>query len=285
MKKVLCWLLALLLTGFLALFGASFAAARAVEPGMKEGGTAASDSVQQMELRLIREKIEELAPIYEFSADAALNCVTPELVAEMNQQTALWWNSILVNGETTDAPSFDTQNLVAALAEDYAGRGLSGENAELRATEAANAVGESILRIVLPLRLPLVGKGLTEASSRVDLGNVIRFLLGIRWAALALCALLAGLIALLESRNLRLCLPYIGSAMGASVLVIAAGCVLYALTGVDTLIAGASPSLSAQYGSLLNSAVIPLFVYAALLLAGCAACLILCRRPHEPKAD
>ena len=160
-----------------------------------------------------------------------------------------------------------------------------GEEAELRATDAANAVAESVLRIILPLRLPVIGIGTGKAAERVDVGNVIRFLTGIRWAALALCALLAGLIALLESRKLRISLKYIGSAMGAAVLVMAGGVGLYFLTGIGPLIAGASPSLSIQYRALLSGAAIRLTVYAAVLLIGCITCLILCRRPHEAKAD
>ena len=290
MKKILCWLLAFLLAGTLALFGISYACSRAVDPGLKEGGAVASDSVQQMEMNLIREKVEELAPIYGFSAETAMKVITPEKIAEMNRQTALWWNGILTNGQAGEAPAFGTEELGNAFKADLSSDGSSkeetpGEDADLRVSDAANAVSESILRIVLPLRLPIIGKGLSEAAARVDLGNIIRFLLGIRWAALALCALLAGLIALLESRKLRMSLPYIGSAMGAAVLVIAAALVLYAMTGIDSLIAGASPSLSAQYGGVINSAAIPLFIYMALLLIGCIICLILCRRPHEAKAD
>ena len=37
MKKILCWLLAFLLTCTLALFGFSYVAARAVDPALKEG--------------------------------------------------------------------------------------------------------------------------------------------------------------------------------------------------------------------------------------------------------
>jgi hypothetical protein len=289
MKKILCWLLAFLLAGTLALFGFSFACSCAVEPGLKEGGAVASDGVQQMEMNLIRQKIDELAPVYGFSTETALKLVTPEKIAEMNRQVALWWNGILTSGQAGDTPAFKADELASAFTADLTAAGgnekISDEEAEALATDAANAVSESILRIVLPLRLPIIGKGLSEANARVDVGNVLRFLLGIRWAALALCALLAGLIALLESRELRKSLPYIGSAMGAAVLVIIAGCVLYAMTGIDPLIAGASPSLAAQYGSLVNSAAIPLFIYTGLLLIGCIACLILCRRQHEAKAD
>lgn len=285
MKKILCWLLAFLLTGTLALFGFSYVCSRAVEPGLKEGGTAVSDSVQRMEMELIRDKIAELAPIYEFSAETAMEYITPEKLAEMNEQAAAWWNHLLVNGEAADAPVYDTEELAGAFMEDIMPDGSDLEEPELRAADSANAVAESILRIVLPLRLPVISIGLGKAAERVDIANIIRFLLGIRWAALALCALLAGLIALLESRKLRMSLRYIGSAMGAAVLVIFAGCVLYAMTGIDRLIAGASPSLSAQYGSLLNSAAIPLFIYTGLLLIGCIVCLIFCRRTHEAKAD
>ena len=98
MKKVLCWLLAFLLAGTLALFGISFACARAVEPGLREGGTPVSEGVQRVEMNLVREKIEELAPIYGFSAETAMKVVTEEKLAEMNRQAALWWNGILVNG-------------------------------------------------------------------------------------------------------------------------------------------------------------------------------------------
>ena len=289
MKKIICWFLALLLTGSLALFGFSYVGAQAVDPALREGGTVASDEVQQTEMRLIRDRIGELAPIYEFSAETAMRYITPEKLAEMNRQTALWWNSLLTNGQAADAPAFDTEEMLSAFIADAAPAGNSeeepDEQTELRATEAANAVAESVLRIVLPLRLPLIGIGTDKAAERVDVGNVIRFLTGIRWAALALCALLAGLIALLESRKLRMSLKYIGSAMGAALFVLAGGVVLYILSGIDPLIAEASPSLSVQYGFLLSGVAVRLIIYAAILTVGCVVCLILCRRPNGPKAD
>ena len=289
MKKLICWFLALLLTGTLALFGFSYIAGRAVDPALREGGTAVSDKVQQIELQLIREKIDELAPIYGFSAETAMEYVTSQKLAEMNDQAALWWNNLLTNGEGGEAPVFDTGEMMNAFIADAApaGRGEEepSEEAELNAADAANAVAEGILRIVLPMRLPVIGIGANKAAERVDVGNVIRFLTGIRWAALASCALLAGLIALLESRKLRMSLKYIGAAMGAAVLVMAGGAVLYYLSGVEPLIAGASPSLSVQYGSLMSGAAIRLIVYAVILLAGCIVCLIFCRRTHEAKTD
>ena len=194
MKRFLCWFLALLLTGFLVLFGISYAVSQVVEPGTREGGAVASDSIQKMELALIQKKIEELAPIYGFSAETAMKYVTPEAVGEMNRQTALWWNSILVNGEATDAPAFGTDEMAAAFLKDAAPaggeEGETDEATELRATEAANAVGESILRIILPLRLPIVGKGLTEAAARVDpvpAGNPLGGIGNVRAAGRADC--------------------------------------------------------------------------------------------------
>ena len=58
MKKILCWLLAFLLTCTLALFGFSYVAARAVDPALKEGGTPVDGFVQKLELQLIRNKID-----------------------------------------------------------------------------------------------------------------------------------------------------------------------------------------------------------------------------------
>ena len=73
--------------------------------------------------------------------------------------------------------------------------------------------------------------------------------------------------------------------MGASVLVLAGGAVLYALTGIGSLIAGASPGLDIQYGHVLSGAMIRLIVCAVILAAGCVVCLILCRRTHEADTD
>ena len=95
MKKILCWLLAFLLTCTLALFGFSYVAARAVDPALKEGGTPVDGFVQKLELQLIRNKIDKLAPIYQFSADTAKKYVTAEKVAEMNDQAARWWSRVL----------------------------------------------------------------------------------------------------------------------------------------------------------------------------------------------
>ena len=288
MKKILCWFLALLLTGTLALFCFSYVCAQAVAPALREGGTAVSDEVQREEMQLIKSRITELASIYEFSADTAMKYVTAEKLAEMNRQAAVWWNSLLTTGEAGEAPALDTEELTAAFEADLTpagGEAELSEDQQLLAADSANAVAESVLRVVLPMRLPLVGIGTEKAAERVDVGNVIRFLTGIRWAALALCALLAGLIALLESRKLRMSLKYIGSAMGASVLVLAGGAVLYALTGIGSLIAGASPGLDIQYGHVLSGAMIRLIVCAVILAAGCVVCLILCRRTHEAETD
>ena len=287
MKKVLCWLLALLLAGSLALFGFSYIGAEAVEPGLREGGTVASASVQDMEMQLIRDRIMELAPIYEFGARTALEYVTPEKLAEMNRQAARWWNTLLTSGEAGEAPALETEELVAAFTAELRSAGNEGadEELELRASEAANAVAESVLRIVLPLRLPVIGIGTNKAAERVDVGNVIRFLTGVRWAALALCALLAGLIALLESRKLRMSLKYIGSAMGAAVLVMAGGVLLYFMAGIDPLITGASPSLGIQYHALFSGALTRLLVCAAVLLVGCVVCLVFFRRQGVYEAE
>ena len=66
--------------------------------------------------------------------------------------------------------------------------------------------------------------------------SLVAFFMGVPWAVLALCALLAGLIALIQSRRIRGSLRYIGSAMGAAAIVIVCAAVLYLLAGVQPMI-------------------------------------------------
>ena len=285
MKKVLCYLLALFLACGFALLGVSWVGAQAVEPGLRDGGAVPGAEVQQREMQLIREKLEEMAPLYGFSAEAALQFVTPEVVADMNRQAARWWNTMLASGEAGEEPALDTEALAEVLLKAQDSAPEDSEEAGERAAEIAEAISGSVRKIILPLRLPIVNRGLAEAGKRVDLANVIRFLTGLYPAALALCALLAGLIALLESRRLRRCLIWIGAAAGAAVLVLAAGYAVCAASGLRQLIAEASPGLSAQFGALESGMLIRLAVYAAVLAAGCVLCLILCRRRHEAVTD
>ena len=77
------------------------------------------------------------------------------------------------------------------------------------------------------MRQSILEAALQKAGEKLDLPNLIAFFLGSCWAALALCAFLAGLIALAWSRQtFREALLYIGGALGAAALVMIAAALL-----------------------------------------------------------
>ena len=128
------------------------------------------------------------------------------------------------------------------------------------------------------MRLPTIRLGLQEIEKRVDLPNVIRFFLGVPWAALALCALLAGLIALLESGRFTGAARYIGYALGAAALTIVALMLLYMNAGILPMIREASAGLTIQYRDVVSGTMTRAGILAAVMAAGCILCLAEHRR-------
>ena len=279
MKKILSVLIAFLLTGSLILFGLTFTVGQVIAPAMEKNGAQVSEAVIGGETDLIRERITGLAEIYGFSAEPVIAVVNEESVRDMNRQASAWWSSVFRIGTAGDVPAVDTKAIEKAiLADETFLQSHDPDETDYLAGEAAAAVSESVLRVVLPLRLTVVNRGLTEAGNVADLPNLLSFLTEIPWAALALSALLAGLIALLGSRKLRYSFQYIGSALGGAALVLIAAAVFALASGLRPLILEASASLALQYDVLASGMLVRLGILAAVMLAGCAACLILCRK-------
>lgn len=278
MKKILACLLALMLTGSLALFAGSLACSWTLGPAMEKGGILPSDAVAARQKELIRAKITKLAGLYGFSAEPVLAAVDDETLRGLNTQAAAWWSDILRDGMPGKDPETDTKAIENILRGDAFLNGLDEADANMLVREATNAVSQSVLRTVLPVRPQIVSKGLTEVGKRVVLPSLVTFFFGVPGMALALSALLAGLIALLESKKLRLALPYIGSAMGAAVLVLAGCLVLIPVSGLLPLLKEASLSLDVQAGAVLSAGCLRLGILACALLAGCVLCLALCRK-------
>ena len=279
MKRALVIVLCFLLTGSLFLFGIAFVCGDAVAPALRENGAAPNRGVTALQTGMIRERVTELAGLYGFSADNVLALLDDGKIGEMTRQASGWWSGILKNGTPGTGPDLQARDLEQALLADPGfGAGAGDEDREILAGEAAKAVRQSVLRVVLPVRPELVGRGLQEVTARIDLAGFVSFLTGSPWALLALSALLAGLIALLESRRLRLALPYIGSAMGGAGLVLLAVLILACCAGVGGLIREASESLAAQYNALANGMALKLGALAAGLLACCVLFIALGRK-------
>lgn len=274
MKKIILIPLAFLLTAALILFCVSLIGNRILAPAMGENGARVSGSVIREELSLVRERITELSKLYGFTAQPVIDYVDEETLRTLNEQASRWWSTVLRDGKAGAELSWNTGELFTILSDDPALEAAK-EKAETAVvvTELVEKIRESVFRVVLPVRQAVIRLGLKKAGDRVDLPNLITFFLGVPWAALGLCVLLAGLIALTAGRDLKKALSYAGSALGASALVLAAAVVLYLSAGILPMIREASQSLTIQYRTVVSGAIIRAAVMTAVLAAGCVLCL------------
>jgi len=282
MKKILAVLLAFMLTGTLILFSVSFLGRQIILPAMNEGGAQVSDAVIREEQQLARERVTRLADLYGFDAEPVVSLIGEETLRDLNSQASRWWSTVLQDGTTGESLRWDTRELEQVLASDpRLAANKDPERDEYLEVSAAEDVRNSILRMVLPMRVQVIRLGLQEIGKRIDLPNIITFFLEVPWAALALCALLAGLIALLQGRKFHDAALYIGSAMGGAALVLAALMALYLCAGILPMIREASAGLTIQYRSILSGTMIRAGILTAALAAGCVLCLAPKRKNRE----
>lgn len=275
MKNAAAVLLTLLLACALAAFGAGLVGLRIVTPAMQENGAPVSEGVISAELDLARERIEALAGVYGFPAEPAVACVDREVLRDLHVQSALWWHSLLAEGMTGPEINWNTGKLEEVLETEFRKReDLTAGEAESLAYTAADEIRKSINRMVLPLRQNITTFGASEAGRRLDIGNLVRFALGTPWIMLALCALLSGLIVLLEGRWIRRSLRWIGSALGAAALLLAGLAAAYLASGVMDMIREASRSLALQAADVQVQALTTAGIIMAVMLLGCALCLV-----------
>ena len=282
MKKILAVLLAFMLTGTLILFSVSFLGRQIILPAMNEGGAQVSDAVIREEQQLARERVTRLADLYGFDAEPVVSLIGEETLRDLNSQASRWWSTVLQDGTTGESLRWDTRELEQVLASDpRLAANKDPERDEYLEVSAAEDVRNSILRMVLPMRVQVIRLGLQEIGKRIDLPNIIAFFLEVPWAALVLCALLAGLIALLQGKKFHDAALYIGSAMGGAALVLAALMALYLCAGILPMIREASAGLTIQYRSILSGTMIRAGILTAALAAGCVLCLAPKRKNRE----
>ena len=282
MKKILAVLLAFMLTGTLILFSVSFLGRQIILPAMNEGGAQVSDAVIREEQQLARERVTRLADLYGFDAEPVVSLIGEETLRDLNSQASRWWSTVLQDGTTGESLRWDTRELEQVLASDpRLAANKDPERDEYLEVSAVEDVRNSILRMVLPMRVQVIRLGLQEIGKRIDLPNIITFFLEVPWAALALCALLAGLIALLQGKKFQDAALYIGSAMGGAALVLAALMALYLCAGILPMIREASAGLTIQYRSILSGTMIRAGILTAALAAGCVLCLAPKRKNRE----
>ena len=153
MKKAVNWFLAFLLTGTLAFFGITWAFRQAVAPALKDGGTPVTEAVREKEMEQIRGKVQELGSIYGFDAEWALKKITPEVLEELNVQSAAWWNTLLTEGVSAEEPQWNTETIREQLSMDPSFVGNDSEEAaDRKIMQAEAAIRQAVVRTVLPMR-------------------------------------------------------------------------------------------------------------------------------------
>jgi len=273
-KAFLSGLLAFFLAGSLILFCLAFACGRAAGPVLYGEENQPGSADLEEERRLIGDKVAGLSEILGFSADPVMELVTPENLGDLHALSAEWWRDLLHNGYAGADPRWDSPDLLSVLRADPAFSGMDDPDlAEERINTAAEEIRKAVIRVVFPFRPQLLRFAVEKLSRRVDIPNLMDFLRGTPWAFLALCALLSGLIVLAGGAGVRPALRYIGAALGAAALTVAACAVLYLCAGVLPMVREASESLTAMYRSASSRALVPAALFAGILAAGCALCL------------
>lgn len=273
MKKTISILLAFLMTGLMLLFCFTFLARELIVPAMDGKGIQTGDELIREEQQLVQKRIAKLADMYGFRAEPVAAVISEEILQDLNDQSALWWKSIMKRGKTGDAIRWKTDDVEQAIG----GNLISTDREETEGVAAAgaDAIRTSVIRTVLPVRQEILELGLYKAGEKLDLPNLISFFVGIPWAALALYALLAGIIALAWSgRTIRDALPYIGDSLGAAALVMIAAATLYLHIGVQPMIREASESLAFIYQRAASRTMLLAGILTLIMAAGYVLCMI-----------
>ena len=278
MKKIVSVLLAFLLTGALILFCVSFLARQEIRPAMDANGVKPADTVVQGEHQLILERVDQLAEVYHFDAEPVKEWITEDMVRDLSGQALRWWGNILRDGKIGPDLEWDTGHLQEIVSSNRTvATDEDREKADSLWLAGIEDISRNVTRIVLPLRQQIVNLGVQKGGKMVDIPNVIEFLMGVPWAALALCALLAGLIALTESRELRRSLRYIGSALGAAAIVMIVITLLFLCAGIYPVVEEVSGSLAIMYQDAVIHTLIRSGILMLAMIVGCALCLAKCR--------
>ena len=279
MKKITALFLAFLLTGFLVLFSVTLLCRQVIAPFMTEEGAPVSDTVIREEQEMLRRRLDGIAEIYGIPVEPAVNALDETVLRDLNHQASRWWSGVMMTGKPAEWVTWNTEELeLEMVAAAEAAAPDDTENAAYMSMAGMEAIRRSVLRTVLPIRQEIIEPALQKVRQKIDLPNLITFFLGIPWAALAVCALLAGLIALLESRRIRRCLKYIGAALGAAALVTVALVCLYWFAGIESMLLDASESLMVMYWDALSRAFVPAAVLLGVMIVGSVLCLALCRQ-------
>ena len=250
-RRILTWVLAGLMTlcltgGTLCFFGVR----NLTSPETLERITV-DDTVIGQQIARAEEEIGELAREYHFPAELITDSLTREAFVEKNRKAAAWLTGLMTTGRSSEAPEWKLPELRDALEMNPEFRkGRTEDEISSLAMDATEEAEKLLTNTVLPIRSKLAQAGMNWIQRRVHVTSLVRFLSGMPGVLLAVSALLAGLIALINVRQPIRWLRVFGSALGGAAISLLLVMLFTRLVNLGGMIREASQVLAGQYDIL-----------------------------------
>lgn len=182
---------------------------------------ATDDRVVEEQMRILRERTEALAEEYGFSPETVMREISAETIREADRAAALRLTKVFREGKLEDVPAYDAEPLSEALQADAAF--MAGQDPFMLKNTLqgiTGAVGGMISDQAMVFREPMIRAAERMAQKTVQLPVLAEICRQLPLLFALAAAAVTGLIGLLTSRKMRLCLRYIGSAMTASAMLL-----------------------------------------------------------------
>ena len=232
----------------------------------------------------IADTVRELAEEYGFPAEPVINAVSRDEITDLNTRMAKWWTRIVTDGIMDDVPAWSADALIPIIAETMDPEKASGDPYG-KAAEVSAELEESVREAAMPVRVSIISFGVRYLNRRIDLPGAVRTASSLPLLGAAACLLLAGLIALLTARKVRVLLRYYGAAFGGAGIAAAFCMILAGTAGIQGMISRVSEGMSRQTGLAVRGMALEGGLYILILLAAGAACLIRYTGPEKKEKN
>ena len=240
-----------------------------------ERAAAAPETLAAEESR-IRERLTPLAARYQVDPERLIASIDRERLTAFNRQAAARLVSFLTTGRLGSAPELVLPEMNRVLLDESVFAEASDpDEIEVDMLRAVEEITAAVSGVALQLREPVLRIAERALREKVNPAALIGAVRKLPTLLLAAALAISGLLALTVSRRLSLSLRYIGAAALAAGLLVPLTILLLRGLGLESLLAGASPMLCAEYrllaGEIRNRM---LLISAGLMLPGLTAFLL-----------
>lgn len=278
-SRCVAWLPALIFSALLALAILGAVMMQALTSEELHVQTATGDGVVGQQMERVEAEIRDLAEEYHFDADRVIAKLSADELRETDRQMAEWWTRIVRDGVMDETPRWSSSELRAEIESTVDPASLEAdETAGDIAREVGYSLEKTVQKTLMPVRRALITMGVRVVTRKVDLPAIVRLTGQLPPAAMAVCLLLAGVIALLLGRKIRVSLKYYGAAFAGAGISVAAGFGVLCLFNIPGRVREASEGLANQMSRLSTTIMLESIGATAVLLAAGYACLVLYQR-------